>query len=150
MAWSYSASDLDTETDSGRINVVRFLVGDTDISDQQVQNEEITFSLGQTGNNVYYAGAFVANKIASTYARRSDTEVDGDLRVSYSQVYKHYKELATTLTSEGRRFSSGTLGLSYGGISNADIGAVRTDTDRVSPTFRRDRFRIDSSGYSED
>ena len=42
MAWSYNPTDLDTLTASGRINTVRLLVGDTDTTDQQVQNEEIT------------------------------------------------------------------------------------------------------------
>ena len=42
MAWSYDATDLGTGTASGRLNSVRLLVGDTDTTDQQVQNEEIT------------------------------------------------------------------------------------------------------------
>ena len=45
MAWSYSVADLNTTTSSGRLNTVRLLVGDTDTSDQLVQNEEITFAL---------------------------------------------------------------------------------------------------------
>ena len=45
MAWSYDPTDLNTTTASGRLNTVRLLVGDTDTTDQQVQNEEVTFSL---------------------------------------------------------------------------------------------------------
>ena len=45
MSWSYDPTDLNTTTASGRLNTVRFLVGDTDTNDQKVQNEEIEFSL---------------------------------------------------------------------------------------------------------
>ena len=44
MTWSYDATDLDTETNSGRLNSVRYLVGDTQTSDEQVQNEEVSCS----------------------------------------------------------------------------------------------------------
>jgi hypothetical protein len=47
MAWSYDPTDLDNTTASGRLNIVRLLVGDTDTVDQQVQNEEITFGLSE-------------------------------------------------------------------------------------------------------
>jgi hypothetical protein len=45
MAWSYNPSNLGTDTGAERLNVVRYLVGDTDVNDQQVQDEEITFAL---------------------------------------------------------------------------------------------------------
>ena len=60
MAWSYETTDLGTATASGRLNAVRLLVGDTDITDPQVQDEEILFALAQEGNNVYYAASWVA------------------------------------------------------------------------------------------
>jgi hypothetical protein len=53
MAWSYDPTDLDNTTASGRLNIVRLLVGDTDTVDQQVQNEEIAFGLSENGNNIY-------------------------------------------------------------------------------------------------
>jgi len=53
--WSYSVTDLNTTTASGRLNSVRLLVGDTDTSDQLVQDEEINFALAQANDNVYYA-----------------------------------------------------------------------------------------------
>ena len=34
MAWSYEETDLTTDTDTGRLNSVRLLVGDTDELDQ--------------------------------------------------------------------------------------------------------------------
>ena len=37
MSWSYDATNLTTNTDAGRLNSVRLLLGDTDTSDQQLQ-----------------------------------------------------------------------------------------------------------------
>lgn len=150
MTWSYSAADLSLETDAGRINVVRFLVGDTVTSDQQVQDEEIEFALDATGDNAYFAAAYVSNAIAGRYARRVDTQLDGALSAKYSQLQDHYKKLAFTLDKQGKKFSGGTLGISFGGISLSDIDTVRENTDRVSNTFRRDRFRHPASSYHPD
>jgi hypothetical protein len=48
MTWSYNPSNLGTDTATAeRLNVVRYLVGDTDVDDQQVQDEEITFALSR-------------------------------------------------------------------------------------------------------
>ena len=95
MAWSYDPTDLNTTTASGRLNTVRFLVGDTDTNNQQVQNEEITFSLSQTADDVYTASAYVARSIASQYASKVNIEVDGQIKADYSDLYEHYKALAT-------------------------------------------------------
>ena len=43
MAWTYDETDLDKTTTSGRLNVVRLLIGDTDTNDQLVKNEEIIY-----------------------------------------------------------------------------------------------------------
>lgn len=150
MTWSYSAADLSLDTDTGRLNAVRFLVGDTVTSDQQVQDEEIEFALAATGDNAYFAAAYVSNAIASKYARRVDTQLDGALSAKYSQLQDHYKKLAFTLDKQGKRFSGGALGISFGGISVSDIDTVRENTDRVSPSFRRDRFRHPNTDYGED
>ena len=84
MSWSYDPTDLNTTTASGRLNTVRLLVGDTDTLDPQKDNEEITFALTENGNNVYYAGAWVARAIASKSgieAVRADTNrVEGSFR----------------------------------------------------------------------
>ena len=93
MAWSYDASDLDTTTPSGRLNTVRLLLGDTDTLDQQVQNEEITFSLSQTNDNVYFAAAWLARTVASKYARKVNVQLDGSLSADYSDLAKQYTSL---------------------------------------------------------
>lgn len=140
MAWSYDPTDLDTTTASGRLNTVRLLVGDTETLDQQVQNEEITFGLSENGNNVYYAGAWIARAISSKYSRKVNTSLDGALKADYSDLAKQYKVLADDLEYQGKT-SGAVIGVLAGGITKSGINAVRANTNRVEGSFRRDRFK---------
>lgn len=140
MSWSYDPTDLDTTTSSGRLNTVRLLVGDTETIDQQVQNEEITFGLSENGNNVYYAGAWVARAIASKYSRKVNTSLDGALKADYSDLAKQYKVLADDLEYQGKT-SGAVIGVLAGGITKSGVEAVRANTNRIEGSFRRDRFK---------
>ena len=140
MSWSYDPTNLDTTTSAGRLNSVRLLVGDTDTNDQQVQNEEITFSLSETGNNIYSAAAWIARTIASQYSRRVDTQLDGALQANYSDLAEQYYKLAEDLEYRGKT-NGAVLGVAAGGLTISDIQAVRANTNRVEGAFRRDRFR---------
>jgi hypothetical protein len=140
MAWSYDETDLNTTTISGRLNTVRLLLGDTDTNDQQVKNEEITFALGQSNNNVYFAAAWCARTVASQYARKVNTQLDGALSADYSDLSNQYSKLAENLEYQGKKVSA-TMGIKAGGITKSNVEAVRGNTNRIEPSFRRDRFR---------
>lgn len=140
MAWSYDPTDLNTTTASGRLNTVRLLIGDTDTTDQQVQNEEVTFSLTENGNNVYYSGAWVARAIASKYSRKVNTELSGALKADYSDLVTHYNSLADNLEYQGKT-SGASVGVLAGGITKSTVEAVRQNTNRIEGSFRRDRFK---------
>ena len=148
MAWTYDPSNLDTATSGGRLNVVRLLVGDTDTNDQQLDNQEIDFALAQSGDNVYFAAAWSARAVAGKYARKINTELDAALRADYSDLSGQYSKLAENLEFQGKKSSAG-VGIKAGGISKAVVQNVRQNTDRITPTFRRDRFRNPPS-YSGD
>jgi hypothetical protein len=148
MAWTYDETDLGTDTISGRLNSVRLLLGDTDTNDQQVQNEEVIFALGQANNNIYYAAAWCARTIASQYARKVNTSLDGALSADYSDLSKQYTALADNLEYQGKK-AGATIGVLAGGISKTAVDAVRSNTDRIKPSFRRDGFRNPPS-YSGD
>ena len=137
--FTYDIDDLGTTTATGRRNSVRFLVGDTDPNDVQIVDDEIAFALAQNADNIYAASAFCCRALAAKYSRRVDTELDGALSATYSDIHAHYLSLAETLEAEYRK-SSG-LGVKAGGIFISSIKVVRGDEDRVSPSFRRDRFR---------
>jgi len=149
MSWSYDPTDLNTTTASGRLNTVRFLVGDTDTNDQKVQDEEIVFSLSQTNDDVNASASYVSRTLASKYASKVTIELDGQLKAHYSDLYKHYNALADKLDYQAKK-SGAQLGILAGGISRTKIGTVRSNTNRVEPAFRRDRFLNppDSDSYS--
>ena len=140
MAWSYDPTDLNTTTASGRLNTVRLLVGDTDTTDQQVQNEEVTFSLSENGNNIYYSGAWVARAIASKYSRKVNTELSGALKADYSDLVTHYNSLADNLEYQGKT-SGASVGVLAGGIPKSTVESIRQNTNRIEGSFRRDRFK---------
>lgn len=148
MAWSYDETDLDTTTASGRLNSVRLLLGDTDTNDQQVQNEEITFGLAQTNDNIYFAAAWCARTVAAKYSRQVNTQLDGALSADYTDLAKQYTTLAENLEYQGKK-AGAVVGIKAGGISKTVIDTVRANTDRVQPSFRRDRFR-NPPNYSGD
>ena len=141
MAYTYNAADLNTTTTSGRLNAVRLLIGDNNSLDPQLQDEEITFSLAQTNNNVYFSGSFCARLIASKYSREVDTQLDGALEATYSDRVKHYTLLAIQLSEMGKRFNGKSLGVTAGGISLAEITIVESNTDRPEPAFKTDQFK---------
>ena len=140
MAWSYDPTNLDTTTSAGRLNTVRLLVGDTDTTDQQVQNEEIVFALTETNNNIYAASSWIARTIASQYSRRVNTTLDGALSADYTDLAAQYFKLAEDLEYRGKT-NGAVLGVAAGGLTISDINAVRANTNRVEGSFRRDRFR---------
>lgn len=149
MSWSYDATNLDTTTVSGRLNSVRLLLGDTNTTDQQLQDQEILFSLSQSNNNIYYAAAWSAKNIASTYARKVTTSIDGALSANYSDLMTHYSKLSETLEYQGKK-SGAVIGVRAGGIKVSQVEAVRADTDRIDGSFRREQFHNPPSYQTPD
>lgn len=126
MTWSYSENPSFSEKDE-----VRFYIGDTDSSDQQLSNEEIEWAITQA-TSTRGAGAICARALASKYARLSDIAI-GDLRQAYSQRQDHYTDMAKRLDAlEARR---GITSIYAGGISESDKESVKENTDRVTPNF---------------
>lgn len=137
--WSYDPTNLDTGTVAGRNNATRLLVGDTEILDQQVQDEEVTFALSQNSNNIYFAGAWTARVISSKYSRKVNTELSGALKADYSDLASQYSTLADSLEYQGKT-SGAVIGVLAGGITVARTAAVRANTNRVKPAFRKGQF----------
>lgn len=139
MSFNYDSSNIGTSTASQRLNAVRLLVGDTNSGDQQLQDEEISFALGQSGNNIYYAAAWSARTISSKFARQVNIDVDGQISADYSDLSQQYASLADRLEFQGKK-TSGSMGMVAGGLSRTEVDAVRSNTDRVKPAFNRDQF----------
>jgi hypothetical protein len=127
MTWSYSGDPSDSDKDS-----VRFIVGDTDTTDQLVTDEEIAWALTQN-SNIYGASAIIAGTIAAKFSRKVDKSV-GDLKLSLSQKSKQYLQLQKDLNGK-----TATRVIPFsGGISIANKDSYKDDTDRVRPAFNID------------
>jgi hypothetical protein len=92
MAWTYSGdpslSDLD---------MTRWHVGDTDNTDQLVQDEEIQAALDRYGSPER-AAAKICYGISAKFARLFD-KAAGDVRKSHSQKSENYRKLGDELMS---------------------------------------------------
>lgn len=140
MAWSYDASNLNTTTASGRLNTVRLIMGDTDTTDQLIQNEEISFSLSQSNNNVYYAASLVCRLVAAKFSRLVDTSLDNAISAKYSTRSKQYQQLALQIEAQAKKSSGKSIGVFAGGILKSDMLVNNEDTTRVKPTFGIHQF----------
>lgn len=140
MSWSYDASNLNTTTASGRLNTVRLIVGDTETTDQLIQNEEIAFALSQSNNNVYYAASLVCRLIAAKFSRLVDTSLDNAISAKYSTRAKQYQQLALQVEAQAKKASGKSIGVFAGGILKTDMAVANQDPDRVRPAFNVHQF----------
>lgn len=148
MAYTYDPLDLVTTTSSGRLNVVRLLVGDNDYTQPQMQDEEVNFALSENGDNPYFSAAFCARLLASKYARMVNTQLDGALEAEYSDRVKQYTVLAIQLSELGKKMSGKNIGVSGGGISKSAMDMVNQNPDRVKPYFNIGQFdNMGQAGY---
>lgn len=130
---------------SRSIDAVRFMVGDTDLTDAALQDEEITWLLAQHGTA---QGAAIAacRALQAKYARLADTQVD-DVRESASQIAKGYAALLVSLQAQA---ATSSAALPYaGGISISGKQAREEDTDRVPPFFTREGGTVVSATVDE-
>ena len=78
MTWSYSG-----DPSSSNLDQVRFLIGDTDTTNQQLSNEEINFLLTAWNNVTYLAAAEGCMAIAGKYQNKADfSRTVGDLSIT--------------------------------------------------------------------
>lgn len=88
MTWSYTGDPADSTKDA-----VRFLIGDTDTSDQLLTDEEIDYTVDSSGS-LYQAAHDSAYAIASTFARMASSKSVGDMSLSYSDRAASYYQVA--------------------------------------------------------
>ena len=132
MAWTYSGDPASSARDA-----IRFLIGDTDSSDQLLSDEEIAWvnteaSGTPTGTIALYdAGSRCCLAIAAKLAREADKSI-GDLSVSLSQRAAAYREQSATL--KGLSAREGGVPVPYAGgitITDKDIDQENSDIFRT-------------------
>jgi len=126
LTWTYSGDPASSDRDR-----VRFEIGDTDTTDQQLTDAEIDAALALYASSVTAAAIYCANALVAKFSRLCDQSV-GAIHVSYSQRASSYKTLVAELRRRG-----GAASPYLGGRSLADKDTVEGDTDRSSPAFSR-------------
>lgn len=127
--FSYNSDDLSTT-----LNQVRRLIGDVNSTSAEFQDEEINFYINQEAN-IFGAASVACQSLASKYALQVDKRI-GELSISASQKYEHYKELTKEYLQKSK--AKGLVNVYAGGISKSDKDTQEEDTDRVEPYFTRD------------
>lgn len=147
MTWSYSGDPANSDKDA-----VRFLVGDTDTSEQLVEDEEISWALSQS-TTVPGGAAITARGIAALFSRDVDLDVSGG-SYSESQRAAHYRQLAVRLDKQAQsapaRSGVSTPAPIVSGIRQSEMETVREDDERVRPAFRRGQFDWHGLGGEHD
>jgi len=92
MAWTYSGDPANSTKDA-----VRFLIGDTDTTDQLLNDAEVNFCIVQAGESIYQSAHDCCYSIASKFSRMATSKTVGDLSLSYSDRAKAFFELANEL-----------------------------------------------------
>lgn len=128
MTYTYDGNPAGSSLDA-----VRYLTGDTDDCDQQLQDEEIDYQLSVDGS-VTQAAASCCRVLAARYARKATSKKVGDLALEWSDRSKTYLALAVELETRGAAIIVGGMA---GGISRDAKAAAAADTDRTLPTFYR-------------
>lgn len=124
MSWSYSGNPAASSRDA-----VRFAIGDTLTSDQQITDEEIDFVLS-TQPSITLAAIECCDHLIGLYARLVSQSV-GSISVSYAERQKNYVGLR-------RRLAHRLAPVPYaGGISIADKTSNEEDTDWDYPSIYR-------------
>lgn len=127
MSWNY------VDPSASAKDAVRFLVGDTDSSDQLLQDEEINWILGFYNNAPMNAAVRACEAIMTKFARMADETV-GQVRVEYSQKSKAYRDMRLELQ---RRLATEDAVPFAGGISKGQKRTEELNQDRVKPSFTR-------------
>lgn len=127
MTWTYIPQELATSS----LMQLRLLIGDTLVTDQQLQDEELAEFIGSR-STIYGAAAEACRSLATKFAR-SVTRAAGSSKVNWSDLYKAYLMMATNFESQAALMGGGP---GYaGGISEADKQAQEMNPDRVPPAF---------------
>lgn len=139
MAWTYGGDPASNARDA-----IRFLIGDTDTTDQLLNDDEIAWVNNEvTGSDTATTGLYDVSYrccliVASKFSRMADKSV-GDLRVDMSQKAKGYRDQASELKELAAR--EGLVPTPYlGGMTISDKDIDRDNSDMVQPLFWQRQF----------
>lgn len=128
--FSYNSDDLSTS-----LNQVRRLIGDVNSTSAEFSDDEVNFFV-DAESNIYGASAMACRSLSAKYAVAVDKAV-GDLKISLSDKYEHYRKL--TQDFELKALKKGAPTIYGGGTSRSDKTSRGNDSDRTPNAFVRNQ-----------
>lgn len=125
MTWTYTGNPVDSPRDA-----LRFYIGDTVSTDEQLSDEECDFLL--TDTSPLQAAIAACDMLIAKYSRYVSRTIGSLSITAVSMRIQNYGDLRASLAT---RLAMGNLRPYAGGISIADKTTREGDTDRVVPTF---------------
>lgn len=128
MAWTYNAAQIATTP----LFQLRWLIGDTLVKDQQLQDEELAWAMTQR-SSIYGAAADCCRSLAARMSREADS-TQGPAHTNYSVRARNYRVQAGGYDVMAMARSAG---LPYSGqLSRIDYDTMASDPDRIAGQFR--------------
>jgi hypothetical protein len=121
-------------------DLVRILIGDTDDSNQLLDDDQVALLTASFSSSTLAAAA-CADALAAKFSRSVTFSVEG-LSIQNSQKAANYRALAQRLRAQAVLNDPGALGASVLGVSKGEMDAVDDNTDRTPS-----RFKVGMSDY---
>ena len=128
MAFTY------VDPTSGTRDEIRFLIQDTDSTDQHLQDAEINYLYTKWGN-VYAAAAYAAEAIAAQYSHKTNySRSIGDLSISesYATSAAEFRELAKSLRAQEMDLFPPSVKI--------NASAIMATADKLVTTYKTDFY----------
>jgi len=129
MTWTYGNTPAVLPDGTYNVDLVRFLIGDTDTNHQLLSDEELGFFIQQQ-SNYYMAAAMAADTLVAKFAPSTQEKL-GDWEGAYQQRYDHFVALAKDL----RRKAARQIRIFVGGIS-----PMEDEAQEHPRAFKRDQM----------
>ena len=107
-------------------NKVRIIIGDT-TNPFLLEDTVVDYILDTNSNDVDKASIEALKYIVASLSRKVDQEV-GDVRVTYSQMLKNYKDLLDDLQKDPSRMANVALPI-MGGTTKSEIDRVNNNSE---------------------
>lgn len=141
MSWSY---DITLPTAKDR---VRLLIGDTDIADPLISDEEIIALLQLCQSQERRCAGEIAQAIAARLSRQADIAIGG-MRENLSRLAVNYMSLANRLLTQHEQ-EQGFHDIAVHGVSIDEISLSRDNTDRLPSQFETAEFDNDITVFRD-
>jgi hypothetical protein len=125
MTWTYNISQTTT------LDLLRFIIGDTDVDRQLLQDEELNAVLARKSSQVIPAAIDIAESLEAKFIRRAESR-SGDIIADFLTVAGKYRDLANRLRKRGSK--------GYAIISITDRCNDKKQCTYPQPSIQRDEW----------